>query len=182
MRRPVGGTLDAILRSARVVDSHVQDGFATALPASRSAWRGVRLERMRIGSAELFDTDLVSVALRASKVDDLNARGARWTDVLLEDCVVATLDLAGATLRRIAFQRCRIGTLEVSGTTCTHVDLRTTSIGHVNGLEGLRGATIDTGQLIELAPALARNLGIVVADPEPLVRDAGSRAAVDRAG
>jgi uncharacterized protein YjbI with pentapeptide repeats len=158
---------EAILRSAQVVDSQVQDGFATTLLASRSAWRGVRLERLRVGSAELFDADLVSVALRASKVDDLNARGARWTDVLLEDCVIATLDLAGARLRRVAFDGCRIGTLELSGTTCTHVDLRTTSIGHVNGLEGLRGATIDTGQLIELAPALARHLGIAVEDREP---------------
>jgi uncharacterized protein YjbI with pentapeptide repeats len=161
---------DAVLRSAQVVDTLLADVVATSLLASRSAWRGVRLERMRIGSAELFDADLVSVALRSSKVDDLNARGARWTDVLLEECVIATLDLAGAKLRRVVFERCQIGTLEASGTTCTHVDLRTTSIGHVNGLEGLRGATIDTGQLIELAPALARNLGIVVADTEAVDR------------
>lgn len=162
---------DVVLRSAQVIDTRLADAYATTLLASRSLWRGSLLERVRIGSAELFDTDLVSTSLRSSKVDDLNGRAARWTDVIVADCDITTLDLAGARLERVAFERCRIGTLELSGTTCTDVDLRSTTIGHIDGLEGLRGATIEPGQLIELAPALARNLGIVVAYDAPEASD-----------
>lgn len=160
LRSPVlSGT---ILRAARVVASRVTDGFAESLLAARSAWRGVLLERLRIGSAELFDADLVSVHLRGCKVDDLDARSGRWTDVVLEDCIITTLDLAGARLERVTFARCRIGRLELSGTACQDVDLRSTSVERIDGLEGLRGVSIDPGQLIDLAPVLARHLGIRV--------------------
>ena len=57
---------------------------------------------------------------------------------------------------------CEIGTLDVGGATCEHVDLRGCSFRVVNGLEGLRGATIDESQLIELAPLLARHIGVRV--------------------
>lgn len=152
----------ATLRGARIVGSRMSDGFATSLRAAQSLWRDVLLERMRIGSGELFDADLVSVQLRGGKVDDLNGRGSRWSDVRVEGCIITTLDLAGARLERVAFPGCRIGTLELSGTTCTEVDLRGATIGHVNGLEGMRGATIDAGQLIDLAPLLARHVGVRV--------------------
>jgi uncharacterized protein YjbI with pentapeptide repeats len=154
-----------ILRRARIVGSRLSDGFATSLRGAQSLWRNVVLERMRIGSAELFDADLISVHIVGGKLDDLNGRASRWTDVLVEDCIITTLDLASARLERVAFRDCRIGTLDLSGATCTDVDVRSTTFGRIDGLDGLRGVTIDPGQLIELAPILARHVGLLVAYP-----------------
>jgi hypothetical protein len=44
------------------------------------------------------------------------------------------------------------------------VDLRGAELGITAGYESLRGATISTVQLVGLAPLLARQLGITVAD------------------
>jgi hypothetical protein len=44
------------------------------------------------------------------------------------------------------------------------VDLRGADLGVSAGHDSLRGAVIDTGQLIELAPAVAQVLGIIVSD------------------
>ena len=55
-----------------------------------------------------------------------------------------------------------MGTLDLGGATCEHVDLRGSWFRVVNGLEGLKGATIDDAQLMELAPLLARHIGVRV--------------------
>jgi hypothetical protein len=47
---------------------------------------------------------------------------------------------------------------------CTEVDLRGATLGITAGWESLRGVTIDSDQLVMLAPFLARHLGITVAD------------------
>ena len=44
------------------------------------------------------------------------------------------------------------------------MDLRGAALGVTAGYESLRGATINGGQLIALAPLLARHLGITVTD------------------
>jgi uncharacterized protein YjbI with pentapeptide repeats len=49
-------------------------------------------------------------------------------------------------------------------TTCTEVDLRGASLGITGGLGSLGGTTIDSVQLVALAPQLANHLGITVED------------------
>jgi uncharacterized protein YjbI with pentapeptide repeats len=125
-------------------------------------WRQVLVDRPRWGAADLYDADLTAVHVREGKIDYLNARGSRLTDVLIEGCVITTLDLAGFRGKRVAITRCRIGTLDAGGAACDHVDLRSSELAVVNGLEGLKGATVDESQLIELAPLMAAHLGIHV--------------------
>jgi hypothetical protein len=48
--------------------------------------------------------------------------------------------------------------------TCADVDLRGASLGITGGLGSLGGTTIDSVQLVSLAPQLAYHLGIKVAD------------------
>jgi hypothetical protein len=52
----------------------------------------------------------------------------------------------------------------VRGATLTNVDLRGAEFSTVNGIAGLRGATIDGLQLSLFAPLLADELGIDVDD------------------
>jgi hypothetical protein len=82
--------------------------------------------------------------------------------VLIEDCTIGTLDLGGWVGSRVSLLRCRIGTLDVGSARFEDVDLRTSQLGVINGIDGLQGVTIDESQLMELAPLLARHLGIRV--------------------
>jgi uncharacterized protein YjbI with pentapeptide repeats len=148
------------LRGARFVDTLVRSSFATSLVAARSTWRRVLLELPRWGSAELFDSTFESVQLRGGKIDFLNFRGAKLTDVLIEDAQITELDLAGFTGTRVAIRNCRIDTLDLTRANCIDVDLRDTSFSRVVGIEGMRGTILNEIQLAEFAPVLAGLLGI----------------------
>jgi uncharacterized protein YjbI with pentapeptide repeats len=151
---------DTGLRGARFVDTLVRSSFATSLVAARSTWRRVLIESPRWGSAELFDSTFESVQLRGGKIDFLNLRGAKLTDVVIEDAQITELDLAGFTGTRVAIRNCRIDTLDLTRATCIDVDLRDTSFSRVVGIEGMRGTILNEIQLAEFAPVLAGLLGI----------------------
>lgn len=150
------------LRGARFVDSLVTASFAPTLSAGRSTWRDTLVQSPRWGSAELFDAELNSLHLRGGKIDYLNLRGSRLTNVLIEDCQLGELDLGGIRGDRVAIRNCRIGTLDLTGARCVNVDLRGSEFSTINGLEGLRGVTVDEFQLSLLAPVLADHIGLVV--------------------
>ncbi|MES2092307.1 MAG: hypothetical protein V4531_00635 [Actinomycetota bacterium] len=90
--------------------------------------------------------------VRGGKIDYLNLRTSTITD----------LDLGGCRGTRIALRDCRIGTLDLTRAVLRDVDLRSTSFSTVNGLDGLRGVTIDDYQLTLFAPLFAAHLGVSV--------------------
>jgi uncharacterized protein YjbI with pentapeptide repeats len=153
---------DTGLRGARFVDSVVRASFATSLVAARSTWRRVRIENPRWGSAELFDAGFESVTISGGKIDFLNLRGAKLTDVLIENAHITELDLGSFVGTRVAIRNCRIETIDFTRATCVDVDLRDTSFSRVLGIEGMRGTILSDVQLAEFAPVLASLLGIRV--------------------
>jgi len=152
----------AQLRGARFVDSVMTASFAPTLTAGRTTWRDTLVQSPRWGSAELFDADLNAVHIRGGKIDYLNLRSSRLTNVLIEDCQLGELDLGGIRADRVAIRNCRIGTLDLTGARCVNVDIRGSEFSTINGLEGLRGVTVDDYQLSLLAPVLAAHIGLVV--------------------
>ncbi|MET4781506.1 pentapeptide repeat-containing protein [Glaciihabitans sp. UYNi722] len=153
---------DAQLRGSRFIESLLTAPFAPVLLAARTTWRDVLIENPRWGSAELFDAEMRTLHIRGGKIDYLNLRNARLTDVLIEDCTITDLDLGGFHGTRVSLLNCRIETLDLTRATCKDVDLRTSDFSAINGLDGLRGVTIDEFQLSLFAPLLAAHLGIVV--------------------
>lgn len=150
------------LRGCRFVECGIADSFAPTLLAAHTSWRDVLVENPRWGSAELFDADLASVHIHGGKIDYLNLRTSKITDLLIEDCSITDLDLGGCRGIRIALRNCRVETLDVTRAVLRDVDLRSTSLSSVNGLEGLRGVTIDDYQLSLFAPLFAEHLGLTV--------------------
>jgi uncharacterized protein YjbI with pentapeptide repeats len=156
-------TLDATqLRGARFIESTISDSFAPSLLAARTSWREVVIVNPRWGSAELFEAEIASMHVRGGKIDYLNLRTSTITDLLIEDCTITDLDLGGCRGTRIALRNCRLETLDLARAALVDVDLRSTNLSTVNGLEGLRGVTIDDYQLSLFAPLFASHLGVVV--------------------
>jgi hypothetical protein len=149
-------------RAARFIETRLVRSFAPIFTAARTTWRDVLIENPRWGSGEMFDSELNAVHIQGGKIDFLNLRNSRLTDVLIEDCLISELDLGGMRGTRVSLLNCRIGTLDLGGAQCSHVDLRTSDYAQINGLDGLRGATIDDYQLSLLAPVFAAHLGLKV--------------------
>lgn len=149
-------------RGSRFSECRLIDPFAPTFLAARTSWREVIIENPRWGSAELFEADATGLHIQGGKIDYLNLRTSRLTDVVIEDCAITDLDLGGSRATRVALRNCRIGTLDLTRASMADVDLRTSTFLGVNGLEGLRGTTIDDYQLSLFAPLFATHLGITV--------------------
>jgi uncharacterized protein YjbI with pentapeptide repeats len=113
---------------------------------------------------QAFSASMRRVTFRNCKLDSVNFRSGTLTEVRFEDCVLRDAEFGGATLRRVGFGACTLARADFTKASCDEVDLRGAELGISGGYESLRGTTIDSGQLIALAPLLARHLGITVTD------------------
>ncbi len=154
---------EAQLRGVRLRNCILTDSFAPVFTAARSTWRDVVITAPRWGSAELYDSSWQSVRIDGGKLDFVNLRAAKISDLLISDCIINELDLGGSTVSRMALKNCRIGTLDVTAAQCADLDLRGSDFSAIHGLGNLAGAVIDDHQLGLLAPLLAEHLGISVA-------------------
>ena len=98
----------------------------------------------------------------AAKLDYLNLRGAKLTDVLITDCIINELDLGSAAATRVALKGCTIGALDLTGAKLKDFDLRGADFRSVSGIGNMAGVVMDEYQLGLLAPLLAAHLGITV--------------------
>ena len=155
--------LDADLRGAHFTGGRWTDVDAPVLRGPRSAWRNMIIERSRIGSAELYESNWRDVTIADSKLGFLNLRGSEWRDVIISDCGIDELDLNGATATRLVFRNCKVGTLDLTNAKLTDVDLRGADLSTINGLAGIAGATISEDQLTQMSRLIARHLQLNVA-------------------
>lgn len=154
---------DADLTAARFLESRLENLYAPVFRAPRTTFRDVELSNPRLGSAEMYGGGWNSVRLDGGKIDYLNLRGCTLTNVLVSNCIIGELDLDGARLNRVAFRDCRIGSLLLgNGGSAVDADLRGSEFRSITGLAGLKGFTVDEGQLLQLAPLLAAQLGLRV--------------------
>ncbi len=153
---------DTQLRGATFRDCILSEMYAPVFTAARSSLRDVEIGNPRWGSAELYESGWQSVRIDGGKLDYVNLRGSKLTDVQISDCIINELDLGSATATRVALKNCTIGTLDVNGAKLKDVDLRGTDFRTISGLGSLAGLVIDDYQLTLLAPLLASHLGVVV--------------------
>jgi uncharacterized protein YjbI with pentapeptide repeats len=158
-------SLDGVrLDHARVLDTALTACRAGELSMPSSTWQDGRWSDLRIGALVAYGSSWDRVRVTGGKLDFVNLRDARLTDVTFEGVTIDELDLARVTGRRVRFEECRVRRLDVTGAALTDVDLRGVSgLARLDGVTSLRGATISGDQLVELAPALAAAAGITVA-------------------
>ena len=136
---------------------------ATELLAGDTTWLDSVVEGGRFGAVTAHGAAWTRVTLTGVRADYVNLRGAKLVEVALVDCVLGELDLGGADLRRVSVSGGELGTLHVSGATCREVDLTGAGLPALDGLTGLRGATISPAQLAGWSRGMAADLGIRVA-------------------
>ncbi|MFI8632353.1 pentapeptide repeat-containing protein [Microbacterium sp. NPDC077663] len=148
------------LRGASIADSVIDRLNAPVLRAANSSLRDVEITGSRIASAEFHGTSWRSVRFTGCKLGYLNLRGAEIHDLLITDCTIEELDVSDAKLTRAACERTRIDTLIAAHAALTDVDLRDASLRRIDGIQGLRGATMSSSQIADLAEVFAEMLGI----------------------
>lgn len=153
---------EAQLRGASFRDCILAELYAPVFRGARSTWREVEFRNPRLGSAELYECGWQSVRIDGGKVDFLNLRGAKLSDVLISGCIINELDLGAASATRVRLEDCTVGSLELEGAKLKDFDLRGTEFRKISGLGSLSGLVIDEYQLGLLAPLVAAHLGVKV--------------------
>ncbi|MEU6312327.1 pentapeptide repeat-containing protein [Streptomyces sp. NPDC047014] len=157
---------EAGLAKARFLDSVLEGVRGVGTDLSGAALRDVELVDARLGGVQLHGAVLERVVVRGGKIDYLNLRRARLKDVVFEGCVLVEPDFAGAGLERVEFRDgCVLRGADFSGVRMVDVDLRGVADlggGIARGVGALAGAVISPGQVVELAPAFAVEVGVRV--------------------
>lgn len=154
---------ETALGRARFLDSVLTAPRGVGTYLAESTFRDVEVVDARLGGTQLHGAVLERVVVRGGKLDFLNFREARLKDVVFESCVLVEPDFAGARLERVEFVDCALKEADFGGAALKDVDLRGAApLEITRGLDRLAGAVISTGQLLDLAPVLAAELGIRV--------------------
>ena len=128
-----------------------------------SHWQNVHVVNGVFAGTQCFDARLERVLIRECKLDSVNFRDTKLTDVHFVDCQLKDVDFGSAELRGVTFagstvdgalfERARLHDVDFTGAP---------RLGFASGFDSLGGAAISNEQLIELAPAFAKVLGLVV--------------------
>lgn len=149
---------------ARFADTTLYAVRGAGVDLAESGWMDCVVSGARLGAVQLYGAELRRVRFEGGKVDFLNLRGATLREVQFVDCVLTEPDFGGATLKQVMFEGCRMVGPDFNQAQMTAVDLSGAHLAAPRGLASLSGATISRLQLFDLAPVLADQLGITVAD------------------
>lgn len=128
-------------------------------------WFDAEIISSAMSGVPMFGSRVHQVTFHNCKLDSVNLRSATLRNVTFDDCLLREVDFAGATLKEVRFPGSELEDVRFDKAQLTKVDFREArSMGIADGLESLKGATISTRQLLDLAPRMAHALGISVRD------------------
>ncbi len=153
------------LRRARMNDLWASGTRLTGCSLAETNWLDSALVGCSLAGVEAFGAVLRRVVLRRCKLDSVNLRAAALHDVVFEDCVLRDVDFGEARFDGVTFPGSRVERARFGRAALKRTDLRgAVAIDLADGYDALGGAVISSGQLLDLAPALAQTLGIIVKD------------------
>lgn len=116
----------------------------------------------RMPAVDFNKTTLHDVTFKGCKLDMANFRFSDLRRVKFTDCTFTESDFLGATLHDVSFESCTLEKTVFDQAKCKFVDLRTSDLIEISGWMSLKGATIDSVQLANVAPYLANELGLTI--------------------
>ncbi len=160
---------DVDLAESKLRALALRDVLAEQVGAANGDWSGARVRRVqfsdsRLTGLSLAEAEIEESSFTACKLDFANFRNSSLKRVSFEDCVLTGADFQGARIDASLFRGCELIDTDFSGARLSRVDLRGSRLALAGSVRGMRGAIVDSVQLIDLAEALADELGILVED------------------
>jgi uncharacterized protein YjbI with pentapeptide repeats len=159
------------LTEARLPAARLTDVLASGVIAPNARLRHVAMIRCAFDNGtfvgvDLGEGNLSHATFTACKLDLANLRAAELENVIFDACSLREVDFYGAKLRDVHFKGCDLGGADFNQAALERADFRSSTLTGIRAVGSLRGAVINAGQLIELAPALAIEVGITVQDDD----------------
>ena len=152
------------LTGATLLDIEMRDVRAASMTMRNTNVRRLRITGGRIGTLDLSGARIDELELHDLRVDYLNLGGAKAHDIIVTDSAIRTLDLPQAELTRVRFENSRSDEVDPRGLRAKDVDMRGLDAMAFTDANSLRGVTLTTFQVQQLAPVFAAGIGIQIRD------------------
>ena len=152
------------LTGATILDVDAKELRVASVTLRNAGIRRLRITGGRIGTLDLSGTRIDELEIRGARIDYLTLGGAKGSDILIAESTIRTLDLPQAEITRMAFASCRSHEVDPRGLRAKDVDLRGLDVDAFVDASSLRGTTMTTHQIQQLAPVIAAGMGIQVKD------------------
>jgi uncharacterized protein YjbI with pentapeptide repeats len=155
---------EARLERLGLTDSELLRCDLAAARCTGSSFIRVGVSGTRLAGTDLSRSLIKDVVFEDCKLDMANFRFTKLTRVRFISCTLHETDFQMAELTDVEFQSCQL--LKTAFDRCKprSVDARTSQLHDIRGWQSLRGLTIDPIQLAAVAPELAAELGLKVAE------------------
>ena len=154
----------AKLEKTAFLDVVIEGSSLVATNFTDSGWRSMQIIDSRCSGAQFQMRAIENAMFKGCKLDLANFRFAKLKNVIFRDCLISDTDFYNAELTNVHFDKCNIEKIELSGTKNKNLDLRSSQLGSIHGSGSLKGAIIDSMQLMQLAPYLAQEIGLTIKD------------------
>jgi uncharacterized protein YjbI with pentapeptide repeats len=154
----------ARLEKLQLRDVRIIGGDCTAANASDGGSLRVTFDDVRMTGFDASRSIYKEVCFKNCKIDMANFRFSKLKNIRFEDCNLTDCDFQSAQLTNVVFRNCILQKLLLSNAVCKQVDMRTSQIDNLIGWRSASSITIDSVQLMHLAPELAEELKIIVTD------------------
>nr|WP_245541610.1 pentapeptide repeat-containing protein [Smaragdicoccus niigatensis] len=128
--------------SGSLLQSRISSSRLTGMSCTAGTWRDVTVESSRVNLTFFGYSKLQMVVFR--------------------DCELTQADFERVKFRNVLFEKCDLSGAQFSGAEMVNVRFVDCIMANLRGVTDLRGATIQGGDLLGLAAALAREAGISV--------------------
>jgi uncharacterized protein YjbI with pentapeptide repeats len=155
---------EAKLTGIHVVDSSWMRVAASGLTAPHSSWRDSSIRDSRFGLLDLSASTLLRLTITDAKIDYLNLRAATIREVVLTRVSIGEMSLSDAHGTSLTLTDCTLETLELHNGRLAKIDVSTSTVTRIDGLDSLRGVILSLNQVLDLAPSMAKHLGATLAE------------------
>jgi uncharacterized protein YjbI with pentapeptide repeats len=146
---------DTILENASLANTTFRGGSFTR----------VVIDGGRLTGVQLAETEVRDCLWRGCGADMAAFRHAKLAHVTFEDCSLREADFTGVRGESVRFHDCDLRGATFGHAQFTSSEFRRCRMDDIEGIQGLRGTSLELEQLVTLAPALARALGLgLIAD------------------
>jgi len=123
----------------------------------RSELLGCRAVGLQLGESTIKD-----VSFKNCKLSMASFRKCTLMRVTFENCILDDTDFNNATLSDVSFIKCELNRTDFSGIKAAKVDMTNSDIRQIRGVRSLKNVRVSAEQVLDLAPLLAAEVGLVV--------------------
>ena len=151
------------LHRAALIDLQIKSSELSNVDFQDARLDQVALSSCRMTGVICASASIEDAVISECKLDLANFRAAQLKSVRFDRCILKGADFQMAEMKDVSFERCDLEGTDFSRCKLSGlVDFRSSDVRMVRGIDGLKGATIDPVQLVEIAPLLAAHLGLKV--------------------